>query len=180
MRKSISWSLVFLLLLNVFGYYLFFAALQYSNEIAMTRQIDAESYDESEAVTIRLPLTVPYLGDDKTFRRAEGKFWHEGQFYRLVKQKYAQDTLTVVCVLDEGKVRIHEAMSEFVKTFTDTPINSQASSKMALFLARDYIHQPFLLGTSAVGWQSEIGQFEYCQMLSSTFIPSINHPPENA
>jgi hypothetical protein len=177
-RKSISWSLVFLLLLNVFGYYLFFAALQYSNEIAMTRRLEAESYNESEAITIRLPLTVPYLGDDQTFRRVQGKFWHEGKFYRLVKQKYARDTLTVVCVLDDERVRINEAISEFVKTFTDSPIQNQAASKLALFMAKDYLHQPFRLGTSAAGWQSEISLFTCCLMLTSTFSPSIIHPPE--
>lgn len=180
MKKSLSWSLVFLLILNVFGYYLFFVALQYRNEIAMTRQLDADSYNENEAITIRLPLTVPYLGDEKTFRRAEGKFWHEGQFYRMVKQKYARDTLTVICVRDEEKVRIHEAISEFVKTFTDTPIQSQASSKFVQFMVKDYLHTPFALGTSAVGWQFEINLFERCLTLSSTFIPSINHPPERA
>jgi hypothetical protein len=44
-----SWSLVFLLLLNVLGYYLFFVVLQYSNEIAMTRRLDADSYGEVAA-----------------------------------------------------------------------------------------------------------------------------------
>lgn len=180
MRKTVSWSLVFLFLLNVFGYYLFFAALQYTNDVAMTRRLDADSYNENEAITIQFPLTVPYLGDDKTFRRAEGKFWHEGQFYRLVKQKYARDTLTVVCIRDDEKVRIHEAISEFVKTFTDNPIQGQVASKLALFMARDYLHQPFRMGTSAVGWQSEINLFEHCLTLSSTFSPSINHPPECA
>jgi hypothetical protein len=179
-KKSLFWSLVFLLILNVFGYYLFFGALQYSNDIAMTRRLDADLYNENEAITIRLPLTVPYLGDDKTFRRAEGKFWHEGQFYRMVKQKYARDTLTVICVRDNEKVRIHEAISEFVKTFTDNPVPHQASSKLVLFMVKDYLRPPFALGTSAVGWQSEIKLFERCLELSSTFTPSISHPPECA
>lgn len=180
MKKSVSWSLAFLLILNVFGYYLFFVTLQYSNEIAMTRLLDADSYDEQEALTIRLPLTVPYMADDETFRRVEGKFWHDGQFYRLVKQKYAQDTLTVICVRDHKKVRIQEVISKFVKSFTDTPVNSHASSKLAFFMVNDYLHQPFRLGTSAIGWQSEISRLGRCLTLSSTFIPSIIHPPERA
>src|SRR5690606_27467515 len=101
-------------------------------------------------MTIEVAVTVRSHGDDTTSPGAEGKFWHEGQFYRLVKQKYARDTLTVVCVRDDEKVRIHEAISEFVKTFTDNPIQSQGTSKLALFMAKDYLHQPFRLGTSAV------------------------------
>ena len=71
-----------LLLLNVFGYYALFVGLQYRNDLAMTRMFDSGTYEESQTITIKLPLTVPYLSDYKGFERVDGKFWHEGQFYR--------------------------------------------------------------------------------------------------
>lgn len=167
-----------LLLLNVFGYYALFVGLQYRNDLAMTRMFDSGTYEESQTITIKLPLTVPYLSDYKGFERVDGKFWHEGQFYRLVKQKYAQDTLTVVCVKDHEKVRIQDALSNFVKTFTDTPIQNHPNAKLVFSISKDYLPETCVVKVLAAGWQTEIIPGGECLQLTPTFVPTIIHPPE--
>lgn len=180
MKPLVSVALVGLLLLNVLGYYALFLGLQYRNDRAMTRKLDAGTYEQSQLITIKLPLTVPYLGDSKGFERVDGKFWHNGQFYRLVKQKYAQDTLTVVCVKDYEKVRIQDALSNFVKTFTDAPTQNQTNAKLVFSISKDYLHEPFFVKILAAGWQADIVLGGKCLQLISTFVPSIIHPPERA
>lgn len=178
MKRLVSLALVALLLLNVLGYYALFFGLQYRNDRAMTRMFDSGTYEESQAITIKLPLTVPYLNDNPGFQRVDGKFWHGGEFYRLVKQKYAKDTLTVVCVKDPENVRIQDALSDFVKTFTDAPIENQANAKLVFSISKDYIQESFYLETLSAGWQVEISQRDCCLQLVSTFVPTIKHPPE--
>lgn len=178
LKPLLSLALVALLLLNVLGYYALFVGLQYRNDRAMTRMFDAGTYEESQLITIKLPLTVPYLSDYKGFERVDGKFWHDGQVYRLVKQKYAQDTLTVVCTKDRESVRIQDALSDFVKTFTDTPIQNQANAKLVFSISKDYMQETFSLETLASGWQTEITPGGTCLQLIPSFVATIIHPPD--
>lgn len=178
MKQLVSLTLVALLLLNVLGYYALFLGLQYRNDRAMTRKLDAGTYEQSQLITIKLPLAVPYLADSKGFERVDGKFRHNGQVYRLVKQRYAQDTLTIVCTKDRESARIQDALSDFVKTFTDTPIQNQANAKLILSISKDYLQEVFSLKTLASGWQTEIIVGGECLQLIPTFVPTIIHPPE--
>ena len=180
MKQLVSLTLVALLMLNVLGYYALFVGLQYRNDRVMTRMFDAGAYKESDLISIKLPLAVPYLSDNKGFERVDGKFWHEGEVYRLVKRKYAQDTLTVVCVKDHESVRIQDALSDFVKTFADTPVQNKANATLVFSMSKDYLQEFLTLKTLASGWQTEIIQGGACLQLTPSYVASIVHPPNLA
>ncbi|MEJ7646963.1 MAG: hypothetical protein WKF87_20365 [Chryseolinea sp.] len=59
MKKVFSLALIFVLLLNVLGYYGVFLGLEYRNDIAMTTLFDHDGYEVSDMVTISLPLSIP-------------------------------------------------------------------------------------------------------------------------
>jgi len=146
----------------------------------MIQRLDAEDYSASETVLIKVPLTVPYATDSKSFERVDGKFEHKGEFYRLVKQRLAGDTLYIVCIKDYQNKRINEAMSTFVKTFTDKPVDQHSSSKITVSFIKDYIQQSFSLQQLSVGWTIDVVTETCCKILESTFHTSILHPPERA
>ena len=169
---------MFLLLLNVMGYYGVFLGLEYKNDKDMLQRLDAERYSDLEAVTIKIPISVPYAMDSKDFERVDGKFEHNGEFYRLVKQKLSQDTLYVICVKDHEKKRIDEAITSFVKTFTDKPIDNHSNSKIVINFIKDYIPQAFTVQHLSFGWETDVVKESSCSILTSSFCPSIIHPPE--
>src|SRR5215216_1584460 len=105
MKKLLSIALLSLFLLNVIGYYAVFLGLQYRNGVAIKTSLDSDGYDESKLQVVKIPLTIPYMNDDDDFERVDGKFEHEGSVYRLVKQKYAKDTLSVVFLNDTEHMR---------------------------------------------------------------------------
>jgi len=180
LRKLFSILFAILLLLNVMGYYGVFLGLQYKNDKEMIQKFDAENYSESEIVTIKIPISIPYAMDSKNFERVDGKFEHNGEFYRLVKQKLSQDTLYVACVKDYENKRIDDAMTSFVKTFTDKPVDSQSSSKIVITFIKDYIPQSFTVQHLALGWETDVVKESSCSFLKSSFNASIIHPPERA
>jgi hypothetical protein len=180
-RKLFSILFALLLLLNVMGYYGVFLGLQYKNDKEMLQKFDAEDYSDSELITITIPITIPYAIDSKDFARVDGKFEHKGEFYRLVKQKLSQDTLFVVCVKDHENKRIDDAMTSFVKTFTDKPVdNNQSNAKIVITFIKDYIPQGFTVQPVSVGWETDVVKESSCRVLKSSFIASIIHPPERA
>lgn len=181
MKKVFAVALIAVLLMNTLGYYGVFLGLQYQNSMAVTRQLDADVYDESQAVTIQVPLTVPYMYNDADFKRAEGLFQYKGEFYRLIKQKYADDVLTIIAIRDSETKRINQAMSDYVMTFTDSGDDSQdSSSKLTVSFIKDYISQSIDILSVSIGWQKDVSTGNYTSNLIPTFTASVIHPPERA
>jgi hypothetical protein len=160
------------------GYYGVFLGLQYKNDKDMIQKLDAENYSDAETVTIKIPISIPYAMDSKDFERVDGKFEHNGEFYRLVKQKLFRDTLYVVCVKDLQNKRIDDAMTSFVKTFTDKPADQHSNSKIVISFIKDYIPQAFTVQHLSLGWETDVVKESSCNVLKSSFSPSIVHPPE--
>lgn len=160
------------------GYYGVFLGLQYQNDKEMIQKLDAEDYSESETKIIKIPILIPYATDSKGFERVDGKFQHNGEFYRLVKQKLSKDTLYIVCVKDNENKIIDQAMSSFVKTFTDQPIDNSSSSKIVISFIKDYIPHTFAVRHLSFGWESDVVKESKRTILKSSFYPSITHPPE--
>ena len=180
MKKLSSILLIALLLMNIMGYYVVFIGLQYKNDVLITQRLDREQYEESQTVTIKVPIAVPYMSDNQDFQRVDGIFEYHGEFYRLVKQKYTQDTLVIVCVKDTENKRIHEALTDYVKTFTDKPGDHQAQGKYSVSFIKDYIPQTFELKSISTGWNSDLGVNNFTKTLIPSFFASIIHPPERA
>jgi len=176
-RKGFSIVFVILLLLNVLGYYGVFMGLRIQNDLSMVQRLDSESYGESETVTLKIPVAIPYAMDDIEFKRVDGKIEHEGEFYRLVKQKLSQDTLTIICIKDNKARKISEAFTSYVKTFTDNQ-SDHSTSKISISLTKDYIAQTFELRNISNGWVMDVVKEGHCVNLIPSYFSSIVHPPE--
>lgn len=179
MRNLFSLLLAILLFLNVFGYYGVFLGLQYRNDLSMTTKLDTEHFTDEKSFTIKIPITVPYASDSRGFERVNGEFEYNGEFYRLVKQKLSQDTLYIVCVKDVEHKKIHEALSGFVKTFSDQTANSQSSQTgTVITFIKDYIPHSFALDNESFGWESDVVKEGPFTNLIPAFASSVIHPPE--
>ena len=160
------------------GYYGVFLGMQYRNDAAMIKILDGNRYDESQTITIKIPISIPYMNDNTEFERVDGKFEHQGGFYRLVKQKYAKDTLTVVCVKDSENKRINQALSNYVKTFTDKASDQNHNSKVTITFIKDYLPQTFSLKSVSSGWIADVIKESFYSNLVPSFVASVLHPPE--
>jgi hypothetical protein len=180
LKRLLAIAFIVILVLNVMGFYGIFLGMQYRNDQAMVKVLDADQYDDSEAITLKIPLVLPYMTDDADFKRVDGKFQHEGEHYRLVKQKFAKDTLTVVCVLDHENKKISQALSNYVKTFSDEGASKNANSETTVSFIKDFLPQTFGLSTVTSGWQLDVIRYGLDSHLIPTFICSVIHPPERS
>lgn len=176
MKKVLSMCMMVLLLLNVMGYYGIFVGLKYSNTRKVTQRINAEDYEQSETITIKIPLSIPYYGDTD-FERVDGEIEHEGQFYRLVKQKLQKDTLHIVCIRDTRAQHIHEALSDYVNTFADQSADRTGTGATYSFI-KDYVAASFGLHVVATGWASELGFAHTADIMPDALRKSTSPPPE--
>jgi len=177
-KKVVSLALITVLLMNTMGYYAIFLGLQYNNSVKLTLAFDSDQYDESKAITIRIPMSIPYLQDDEDFKRVDGTYRHKGEFYRLIKQRYAQEMLTVICIKDSETKRISEAITDYVMSFTDSGDDHDLSLKISFI--KDYIPQVLEILTTSNGWSSDVVESITSNNLKSSFTVSVIQPPEVA
>jgi hypothetical protein len=177
-KKLLSLLLIVLILFNVLGYYGFFLGLQYQNSQEMMAKFDAEEYSTSEAITIKVPITIPYASDSREYERVNGQFEHQGEFYRLVKQRLLHDTLFIVCVKDQQSKNIDQALASYVKTFTDKPVDNHSNAKTFSLLSKDYLSHTMSISQSSSGWSFDVVKKTSLLIFIPTFYPSIDPPPD--
>lgn len=181
MKRITTLVLLLLFLLNVLGYYGVFVGWQVGNSKQARSRLDRDEYSQGQAVTLKVRLTVPYSTDQEEYQRVDGEFEHEGEFYRLVKQRLYKDTLYIVCVKDDNLREMHQALTDYVKTFADSPINSAKSpsnGKTVLNFIKEYVTSAMGLKSQNNGWSKKLVYFTPEASPTASFSPSINHPPE--
>ncbi|MEJ0080249.1 MAG: hypothetical protein WDM78_04660 [Puia sp.] len=74
MKKTLSIILLGLFLFNCFGYKLLMNYIENRADQQMEEQLDNNDYDESQLVSIKVPITyLPYYNNSKSFERIDGK-----------------------------------------------------------------------------------------------------------
>jgi hypothetical protein len=180
MRKSVSILLCLLLLLNAMGYYGLLVGIRYRASSNLATRLDQENYHQDETITLKVPLAVPYYSDDADFKRVNGQIEHNGQVFSLVKQKLSRDTLYIVCIRDHESQKIKQALADYVKTFTDHPIDTKSSQgKIFQTFIKDFLFAEKTTHASKYGWCAVVRYCTFDETASSEVI-AISTPPPRA
>jgi hypothetical protein len=177
-KKVTSILLIVLVLLNVMGYYGVFIGLDYHHDHQLSEKFDTDIYNVKEAITLRIPIAIPYATESADFQRVDGEFEYMGNTYRLVKQRILNDTLYIVCVKDVEGQQIAQALRDYVKTFSGKPADAKSQSKTQITLIKDYIPSSYSIASSSEGWMTVVCNQTLTEVFVNSFFASIVHPPE--
>lgn len=133
MKKGLSIVLLVVFLFNVGGYYIVFLGIHFQLDQKLRSRLDANLYDERETVQLEIPMTLPYPIHSNGFERVNGRFEHNGEFFRLIKHKLQNDTLYVVCIRDEETRTLVTTLKNFVH---DTLGLATTNKKALTFLSK--------------------------------------------
>lgn len=151
MKRISTFVLLLLFLFNVVGYYGVYLGLRMQANHELKQRLDAEAYEESETLTLKVPFTLPYQTDWQAFERMDGDFEKNGKFYNLVKRKVERDTLIIVYIQDNKEASLFESLTEFVHATTDTPMSKKAGKLIEVF-TKDYLSNRSELEIASMGW----------------------------
>jgi len=177
LKKSIAIFLVFLLLFNALGFFGLFVGLRYKNAIDLVERLDNNQYLEEQTVTLKVPMTIPYHLDSE-YERVDGEIEHNGEFYRLVKQKLQKDTLYIVCIKDQDSKRIKQALADYVKTFTDKPVDAKSTGKFSINFIKDFLPTSIEIAPASAGWNYAVSTADILDSFSSRSIAVVSPPPQ--
>jgi len=170
--------LSFLLLFNALGFYGLLEGLRYKSSKELVQRLDNRQYSVDETVTIKVPFNLPYQLTNQEFQRVDGEISYNGEFYRLVKQKFENDSLVIVCIRDHESQRIHQALADYVKTFTDNPVDSKQSSKITITFIKDFIPSVVSIAHITDGYHYAIESFTIDERILDRSLNVFTPPPQ--
>ncbi|HRI78881.1 MAG TPA: hypothetical protein PLR06_05030 [Cyclobacteriaceae bacterium] len=177
MRKDLAYGALFIILLNIAGYYLVYEGLRVYNDNLWSFNENAGYMPE---MIIRIPVNYHGFSESKAWESADGKFEYDGQVFRIVSKKFTQDAMYMACVKDHEGTRIRQQAEEFAESFSDKPGTSRQSTKTISGFIKDYLVESISVKSSVEGWELIVVTSLNSKFFVSTFSSSIIHPPERA
>jgi hypothetical protein len=126
LKKLSAILLIAIFLFNLFGYRLLFNYAQQRSDVQLVASLDKNDFNEAELVTIKVPLSLPYLTSQQNFERVDGEITVDGKIYKYVKRKITDGNLVLLCLPDHNKMRIESAKDEFFKYANDLVQNNKS------------------------------------------------------
>jgi len=119
MKRAAAILLLIIFLFNWFGYRLLSDYLQHQADTRLESQLDQDQYNEASLIEIRVPLNMPYQSVSSDFERYDGEIEFNGIHYKYVKRKIDKGELVLLCLPNEGRMRLQNARDEFFKLVND-------------------------------------------------------------
>ncbi len=126
MKKLTAIFLVIIFLFNLGGYRLWFYFEQLRSDKNIEASLDKSEYTESELITIKMPLSLPYQNDSKDFERITGEVNFNGKIYKYVKRKIENGEFVLLCLPDKNKMQIEKQKDDFFKNTNDIAQNTNS------------------------------------------------------
>jgi hypothetical protein len=179
LKKTIVIVILIVFLLNAIGFYGILIGLQFRIASETNHALDEDKYSTAEAITVKVPVSLPYSMDEENYHRVTGEFEHDGEVYRLVKQRFHGDTLYIVCVKDTKSKKINLALNDYVKTFTDHPLSAkQQGTKLVPSIIKDYLNTGISIENGTNGWKECVSFKESTDHYFSFYASKIKYPPK--
>jgi hypothetical protein len=143
LRRLVSILFLIIFLFNLGGYYLVFWGMEVQAKRELLGRLETQSYSPDDLVILTIPVSLPYAMNDMDYEAVAGEFIHDGQYYKLVKQKYENDNLYIVCIKDHSTSKISRQLTDYTKIANNLPMSSKQSLNFMAKLYKDYESNDF-------------------------------------
>jgi len=175
LKKAVSILLLMIFLFNLGGYYLLFWGLRVEASQELSLKLDEGYYNENETFEIKIPITLPYPVSSE-YERQTGQFVYQQEHYQMVKQKYENGILTIVCVKDLDSKHLANVMDSFSETSGDQPLKD-GSLNLPIKVMQEFVATSSAQIKGSIGWSQEIEHTSYLNNFSRITLASLSPPP---
>ena len=119
MRISTTILLLSIHLFNIGGYRFLFDELENRASYQLVQKLDNQEYNDQDLIEMRVPLPMPYQTNWSSFERYDGEIEINGVHYNYVKRKVYNDTLILMCIPNQGKMKLNSAKEQFFSLVND-------------------------------------------------------------
>lgn len=140
MKKLFAISMIALHLFNVAGYNFLFDYNILQSDKQVVQRLDNNQYSDSELIEVKVKLNLPYMTVFGEYERMDGEYELNGEYYKYVKRKIADDTLYLLCLQDYSKSELYKGKTQYASKANDIPSKDQSGSfvKKGVFAGEYY------------------------------------------
>jgi hypothetical protein len=131
LKKAISIVLLICFAIYHFGYYAFYFSYERKLESQWVSQIYGEEVLEHSEILIEVPFSMPYVSNQEDFQPTNTPFEKDGRYFRVVKQRYQNDTLQLIAVPDTARKVLDSTVKKWISFLMDDEIPQDQKSKAA-------------------------------------------------
>jgi hypothetical protein len=114
LKKIATIFLLGILLFNWFGYRLVIGYWQGRTTSELEAKLDVNDYDESQLLSVKIPVThLAYYNTSPQFERVDGSVEINGIQYKYVKRRLFNDSLELLCLPDQGTMKLRACTNDF-------------------------------------------------------------------
>lgn len=143
MRKFAAIVLLLVFFLYHLGYYGFYLAITHQFDQQWHTKVYEDKLIGEELLHAAIPLSIPYQPDQPEYKPVSAKLEIDGNYYRIVRQKYVQDTLHVIYVNDIVQQDLKQSMNEWLASIYQKPVSDSQGLQFWKVLAKDFIIDDF-------------------------------------
>ena len=146
MKKIASIFLLGILLFNWFGYRLVIGYWQERTQSDLEARLDVDDYDESQLITVKIPVThLSYYNTSPAFERVNGSVDIGGVQYKYVKRRLYNDSLELVCLPDQGAMKLGATANDFYRVTNGLQANTGKRAGGHSLPVKNLVVDPYLL-----------------------------------
>jgi hypothetical protein len=155
-----------------------FWGLRFETDQKLTARLDADLYDQDATIELKIPVALPYPIYTEGFKRVDGRFEHKGEFYKLVKHKFQNDTLYIVCIRDHETRKLVSTIADYTRLTQSFPTNNEKAQDLLSKLAKDFFNRIDLTLVHQAGFVTNITYFELTGQFKQRALPIDSPPPK--
>jgi len=140
LKKLAAILLLALFVFNTIGYRLLVEYALNKADNNLEARLDKGHFNESDLITIKVALNLPYQTNQKDFERVNGEINLNGTIYKYVQRKVYNDTLILQCIPHEEKTELQQKANDYFGKVNDLPSSNDNNKKAEVFkqLSGDY------------------------------------------
>jgi hypothetical protein len=182
-KRIASILLLGILLFNWGGYRLFTGYLENRADSRLEASLDANRYNESELISIKVAANLPYIANSQNYDRVDGEIIIKGIQYKYVKRRLYNDSVELLCIPNLAKTGVRNARDDFFRLANDLATNNSSKkstdhSHTSKFSVQDFTDD------HAFVWQYKAGALfnawynRTAAELKSEYLSRLDKPPQ--
>jgi hypothetical protein len=174
-----------IMLFNGFGYRILSNYFDQKASDHLVSLIEQNNYDESDLISVKTPINLPYYSNSPKFERVDGEMEINGIVYQYVERRVYNDSVEIRVLPNQDRLHIKNAKESFDKLASDfeqkltekksVPVN-KSSVKVINF---DYIEQDNKWSLEKIITRKMVIGPRFDERLLSVYLQIQAPPPKN-
>ncbi len=167
---------------NIVGYKFLANYFEHKSTNDLQAALDQHKYKESDLISFKLHLNLPYISSSTEFESVEGNIDINGINYQYVKKRFFNDTLEILCVPNFTKSYIKDSKNDFAKQLNDIASSNNSKKNSSNQIVKSGISdliQEHHFDIYQHIYTSKLKHDSYHTFFSSfDFLQGLDQPPE--